>query len=183
MSLFNSSNRFTIKFCNNSSCDSYNFNLKFLFSLLIVILSIFFGLVQYYLSSFNCSNLKSNYNVKKIAESRQLPNGSVEYFFAIISDLDHNSKVLDKKYTWQSFLHQGKIIIDVNCLNAQVIWSQNRQQLQSQISAGDRAMELSDLVYYNGKILSIDDRTGIIYQIVDFKHVIPWVDIFIVKIN
>lgn len=39
----------------------------------------------------------------------------------------------------------------------------------SNIAAGGRAMELSDLAVFNGKLYSIDDRTGLIYQISDKK--------------
>lgn len=35
-------------------------------------------------------------------------------------------------------------------------------------------MELSELVTFNGKLLSFDDRTGLIYEIVNNKP-IPWV--------
>jgi soluble calcium-activated nucleotidase 1 len=35
-------------------------------------------------------------------------------------------------------------------------------------------MELSDLIVFNGKLYSVDDRTGVIYQIQGTKAV-PWV--------
>lgn len=37
--------------------------------------------------------------------------------------------------------------------------------LKTNIAAGDRAMELSDLVVFDHKLLSIDDRTGLIYEV------------------
>ena len=35
-------------------------------------------------------------------------------------------------------------------------------------------MELSELVIFNGKLYSVDDRTGVVYQIENNK-VVPWV--------
>lgn len=34
-------------------------------------------------------------------------------------------------------------------------------------------MELSDLVVFDGRLLTIDDRTGIVYELKD-KKAIPW---------
>jgi soluble calcium-activated nucleotidase 1 len=36
-------------------------------------------------------------------------------------------------------------------------------------------MELSDLVAFNGKLLTVDDRTGIVYEINQKREAIPWV--------
>lgn len=36
-------------------------------------------------------------------------------------------------------------------------------------------MELSELRVFNGKLYTFDDRTGIVYQIVDNQKLIPWV--------
>uniref|UniRef100_A0A914R4D5 Uncharacterized protein n=1 Tax=Parascaris equorum TaxID=6256 RepID=A0A914R4D5_PAREQ len=46
--------------------------------------------------------------------------------------------------------------------------------LRSSLAAGGRSMELSDLVIFDGNLLSIDDRTGIVYKIVGDKAM-PWV--------
>jgi len=35
-------------------------------------------------------------------------------------------------------------------------------------------MELSDLVFFDGHLLTVDDRTGIIYRVVEFNRVVPW---------
>lgn len=161
------------------NCNSNQYiNSLFGISFLIVLILISFNLFKHNFFFFDCLSLKNSYNSDKIGSAKLLPDGSLEYSFIIISDLDYNNKVPNKKNIWQSFLRHGKIIIDANRLNAYVEWDQNIQTLYSQISAGGRAMELSDLVYYNGKILSIDDRTGIIYEIVDFKHIIPWVKFY-----
>jgi soluble calcium-activated nucleotidase 1 len=38
-----------------------------------------------------------------------------------------------------------------------------------------RGMELSELVVFNGKLLSFDDRTGFIYEITNDNQAIPWI--------
>ena len=47
--------------------------------------------------------------------------------------------------------------------------------LKSHLSAKDRGMELSELLVFNGKLYSPDDRTGIIYEITPDWKVLPWV--------
>lgn len=49
--------------------------------------------------------------------------------------------------------------------------------LRSSLAAGGRSMELSDLAIFDGNLLSIDDRTGIVYKIVGDKAM-PWVCCF-----
>ena len=49
-------------------------------------------------------------------------------------------------------------------------------EITSQYAYGDRGMELSELVVFNGRLYSCDDRTGIVYEIqVDKRLAIPWV--------
>ena len=36
-------------------------------------------------------------------------------------------------------------------------------------------MELSELVAFNGKLYSVDDRTGVVFEITPDDKVIPWV--------
>ena len=38
-----------------------------------------------------------------------------------------------------------------------------------------RGMELSELLVFNGHLYTIDDRTGIVYQIEDKNKIFPWV--------
>lgn len=45
--------------------------------------------------------------------------------------------------------------------------------MKSSLSNGGRGMELSELVVFNGKLYSVDDRTGVVYQI-DNGKVFPW---------
>ena len=54
-------------------------------------------------------------------------------------------------------------------------WDQGDEtQLQSALATGGRGMELSELVVFNGKLYSVDDRTGVVY-LVENNKVVPWV--------
>lgn len=39
---------------------------------------------------------------------------------------------------------------------------------------GGRGMELSELVVFDGKVITVDDRTGVVYKIMG-DQVVPWV--------
>ena len=45
--------------------------------------------------------------------------------------------------------------------------------VKSGYSLSGRGMELSDLIVFDGNILTVDDRTGIVFKIVG-KDIIPW---------
>ncbi|XP_026679655.1 soluble calcium-activated nucleotidase 1-like [Diaphorina citri] len=56
-----------------------------------------------------------------------------------------------------------------------IIWdSEKPTVLKSGYGLNGRGMELSELVVFDGKLLTVDDRTGIVY-IVENNMVIPWV--------
>jgi soluble calcium-activated nucleotidase 1 len=52
-----------------------------------------------------------------------------------------------------------------------VSWDNGDTLLTSRLSEDGRAMELSELVYYNHKLLAVDDRTGVIMAIENGKAV------------
>ena len=102
--------------------------------------------------------------------------GAIEYRIGIISDLDENSKDSNKLFTWLSYFKRGKLILDntKDEMKVNVVWEKENVVFSSSLAQGGRGMELSELVCFDGKILSVDDRTGVVYQIVD-RHVSPWV--------
>ncbi|GIX85701.1 soluble calcium-activated nucleotidase 1 [Caerostris extrusa] len=89
----------------------------------------------------------------------------VRYRIAVISDLDVDSKDKQKNFTWFSYLKKGYLTIDVTKKYVNVEWDQDLIVLRSTLSQGGRGMELSELVVFDGKLLSCDDRTGVIYEI------------------
>ncbi|XP_053596860.1 soluble calcium-activated nucleotidase 1 [Microplitis demolitor] len=54
-----------------------------------------------------------------------------------------------------------------------VNWDKDEISLSSTFVMNNRGMELSELVTFNGRLLSFDDRTGIVYSVEDEAY--PWV--------
>lgn len=98
----------------------------------------------------------------------------IEYKIAIVADLDEEkSKVPGKKNKWRSFYKEGALRKHFNG-EYSVSWKDEMDVLISQIAEKGRGLELSELVVFKEKLFTVDDRTGIVYQIKD-KKVIPWV--------
>ncbi|CAI4223471.1 unnamed protein product [Auanema sp. JU1783] len=113
--------------------------------------------------------------VDVIPQAEVLANGDSKFNIIVVTDLDHDSKSTTKKNTWESHAKLGVLKLSKNRKTASVEWKEESEfSVSTQISAGGRAMELSDLCIFNGRLLSVDDRTGIVFEIKD-KQAIPWV--------
>lgn len=100
----------------------------------------------------------------------------IKYRIAIISDLDKASKSQTEKNTWFSYYKKGYLTWFTINSTVELVWDNDDPKvLKSSISMGGRGMELSELVTFNGKIYSFDDRTGIVYNIRDDNSVLPWI--------
>ena len=98
----------------------------------------------------------------------------ISYRIAIISDLDERSKNLHKKDEWYSILKKGNILWIPLTNTLSVTWDNQDVILSSSLALRGRGMEFSELVTFDGRLLTFDDRTGIIYFIEDTK-IYPWV--------
>ncbi|XP_054717622.1 soluble calcium-activated nucleotidase 1-like [Uloborus diversus] len=98
----------------------------------------------------------------------------LRYRIAVISDLDTDSKDKENNFTWFSYLKKGYFTIDITRKYVNIEWDKDIIKLKSTLSQAGRGMELSELVVFNGKLLSFDDRTGVIYEISENKA-IPWI--------
>jgi len=96
---------------------------------------------------------------------------ATRFRIAVVADPDTDSKVGDG---WVSYLQYGYLTISDSMDTVSVSWDVEEVQLKGNLAAGGRGMELSELQVFNGKLLSLDDRTGVVYQIVGGK-VVPWV--------
>jgi len=102
-----------------------------------------------------------------------LSNGSVKYRIAIISDLDAYSKL--EAYKWHSFYKKGTLTIDDTNNIVDIDWDSSKDlEFKSGFSSNGRGLELSELVTYNGNLLTVDDKTGLVYRIEE-NLLIPWV--------
>jgi len=125
----------------------------------------------------------SEYGIYNSDDSAQCPNSTypgykvtsrtgTKYRIAVIADLDTDSKIGDDK--WASFMLSGDLELSTDHSQVKIRWDQLETQLTSSTSAGGRGMELSELSVFNGRMLSLDDRTGIVYSILE-NRVVPWV--------
>lgn len=100
--------------------------------------------------------------------------GALSYRVGIVTDMDENSKHPTKSFTWISYLKPGNLILSrMDGRKVSIKWNDENIILKSSLAQGGRGMELSELICFDGKILSNDDRTGVVYQIID-QHVTPW---------
>lgn len=96
----------------------------------------------------------------------------VEFRIGIVADLDKKSKV--GEYKWISYLLKGTLLWNAQQNTVTVRWDGKPITLYSSYGLAGRGMELSELVIFNGRLLTFDDRTGIVYEVKD-DTVIPWV--------
>ncbi|KAI6173293.1 Soluble calcium-activated nucleotidase 1 [Aphelenchoides besseyi] len=121
-----------------------------------------------------CS-LLVNYNESVLSTSKVLSNGDIKHSITVVTDLDHDSK-LPEKNVWHSIMKKGALTVSSDGERASIEWDDEHDIiLKSQIAAGGRAMELSDLAVFNGGLYSADDRTGLVYRIDNKNDIIPWV--------
>lgn len=124
--------------------------------------------VAHMLGVENCGNNGASFS-KPVIDSNW-----IEYRIAIVADLDEEkSKVPGKKNKWRSFYREGLLKKHFNG-EYSVSWKDENHVLITQIAEKGRGLELSELVVFNEKLFSVDDRTGIVYQIRD-KKAVPWV--------
>ncbi|XP_014593711.1 soluble calcium-activated nucleotidase 1 isoform X3 [Equus caballus] len=99
--------------------------------------------------------------------------GGTRYRIALIADLDTESRAQEEN-TWFSYLKKGYLTLSDSGDKVTVEWDIGHEVLESHLAEKGRGMELSDLIVFNGKLYSVDDRTGVVYQIEGTKAV-PWV--------
>lgn len=143
---------------------------------LALIVAISFALLIHYLPLATTCHSKP-YNFTELTTIQKLSNGDTVYHVAVVTDLDNDSKDPKKKNTWFSYFKIGELTVTKDLKKATIVWEDEKTRiLTSQIAAGGRSMELSDLKVFDGHLLTVDDRTGIIYRLENnFKDAVPWV--------
>ncbi|KAG7460200.1 hypothetical protein MATL_G00218820 [Megalops atlanticus] len=91
----------------------------------------------------------------------------------VIADLDTASRS-NKDLTWFSYMRRGHLLVSESGDRVAVEWDEERVVLETHLAEKGRGMELSELVAFNGRLYSVDDRTGVVYNIEGSKAV-PWV--------
>uniref|UniRef100_T1HHF3 Uncharacterized protein n=1 Tax=Rhodnius prolixus TaxID=13249 RepID=T1HHF3_RHOPR len=115
---------------------------------------------------------KSVYNSTYPITKSEAVGDEIVFKIAIISDMDKLSK-LSKSDTWKSLYKTGTLTWDKD-KKVTINWDKEERTLESKYSYSGRGMELSELVTFNGKLFSPDDRTGIVY-LIENDNFYPWV--------
>ena len=119
----------------------------------------------------NIDNYNSTY---PLTTPLRTPKG-IQYRIGMVSDLDKESKSKTEDFTWLSYYKKGTLIWNPVSNNIKVMWDSGEPViLKSSLGESGRGMELSELVVFNGKLYTVDDRTGIVYELLEDK-VIPFV--------
>jgi len=93
------------------------------------------------------------------------------YKIAIVADLDKDSKVVSPGgQEWKSIIRYGVLKRDEAGMYS-IRWT-GEKNLVSKLNEGGRGMELSELCYFNNMLLTFDDRTGLVFEVID-DMVIP----------
>uniref|UniRef100_U5EG83 Apyrase n=1 Tax=Corethrella appendiculata TaxID=1370023 RepID=U5EG83_9DIPT len=132
---------------------------------------------QHITSPKTLENLQNNYfyNYTYPLSSPIISNGIRSFRIGLIADLDTNSKTSEKDNLWKSYLKKGYLSFNPTKRAIVVSWdNKDPTEMSSSFSLKGRGMELSELVVFNGRLLTFDDRTGFIYEILN-DHVIPWI--------
>jgi len=94
--------------------------------------------------------------------------------FGVVADLDRMSKVADsKKPQWKSYFKHGSLVKTGDAAsNGEPVWSiqwEDDIEMRSAVGEAGRGFELSELVSWQNKLWTFDDRTGLVYE-VNKKH-------------
>ncbi|XP_055329360.1 soluble calcium-activated nucleotidase 1-like [Paramacrobiotus metropolitanus] len=106
----------------------------------------------------------------------KLEGGWIKYRIALVADMDLKAKV-EGKEEWMSYLKYGDILWNPEFKEIKVEWEREPAGLIKLVSSwayGNRGMEMSELVVFNGRLYGVDDRTGVVYEI-EGNLAIPWV--------
>ncbi|GMR32042.1 hypothetical protein PMAYCL1PPCAC_02237, partial [Pristionchus mayeri] len=117
----------------------------------------------------------SKYNYSALTTPQKNSDGSSTHSLFLITDLDHDTKSAEKKNTWFALGLEASLTVGKGSEWAKLSLGKEKS-FTTQISAGGRGMELSDLVTFDGRLLSCDDRTGLLYEISPATgKAFPWV--------
>lgn len=87
----------------------------------------------------------------------------ITYRIGIVADMDTDSKSNTKPHMFYSYLKKGLLSYNLRTGHVGVTWdSQPPMLLTSTYSHKGRGMELSELIVYDGRLLTFDDRSGMV---------------------
>lgn len=87
-----------------------------------------------------------------------------EYDLVIIADRDTFSRGENHQDEWSTTFRIGKLTRSEDGTTYDIVWEE-KQPIRGKYAEAGRGMELSELLRFNNKLFSFDDRTGIAYQL------------------
>nr|XP_023014999.1 soluble calcium-activated nucleotidase 1 [Leptinotarsa decemlineata] len=149
-----------------------------LFVYIVGLTGVFFLIYLYSNSSkrSNTSILRSGDYNYTYPLTRPIRTSNMHTFrIGIIADLDTDSLKKNEKNTWISFFKTGHLNYNPHKHSVVITWDlKDPEVLKTNYALKGRGLELSELVTFDGKLLTFDDRTGLVLEIVK-NDVIPWV--------
>ena len=91
---------------------------------------------------------------------------------AIVADPDRQTR---RGRQWVTFLREGRLVLGEQEETAEVSWEQEEVELNNNLAAGGRGMELSELSRFGERLVAPDDKTGVVYSLLEGWLVVPWV--------
>ncbi|CAB0040231.1 unnamed protein product [Trichogramma brassicae] len=98
----------------------------------------------------------------------------IKFSIGMISDLDEDSRQKSKKDLWRSHLKRGQLTWHPLKNEVSVKWDKGVTTFSTTLNMKGRGMEFSELVVFDGRLLTFDDRTGVIYYF-EGDNAYPWV--------
>lgn len=132
---------------------------------------------KWYVQYEQTTKKESEYNYTYPLTPAVISNNGVQtYRIGMIADLDKDSKDPKKGNVWRSYLKMGSLSYNPSLNTVEVNFDdhENPSEIYGSYSLKGRGMELSELVTFNGRMLTFDDRTGLVFQLKDNKA-LPWV--------
>ncbi|XP_057651713.1 soluble calcium-activated nucleotidase 1 [Diorhabda carinulata] len=120
--------------------------------------------------------IRSNYNYT-YPITRPIKTSTMHIFkIGVIADLDQNSRSDKEKNTWYSYLKTGYLSYNLQTHRIIINWDQKEPiVLTTSYALNGRGLELSELLTFDGRLLTFDDRTGIVFELINNnKNIIPW---------
>lgn len=112
-----------------------------------------------------------SYLMRKSSSQRtSLDNFVGSHLFGVIEDGDSQPHARPDSKTWGSTYAIGKLHVYMNMTASFEML--NSTMLAYNLAEGGRGMELSELVKFQNELLSVDDRTGVVYSI-ESNSVVP----------
>jgi len=86
-----------------------------------------------------------------------------KFEFALVADLDSGSRH-HQRLEWLSYLKKGVLKRNRGKSTYHIYWTE-KLTLRSHMATNNRSMELSDVIWWNGKYLTVCDYTGLVYKL------------------